>query len=148
MTRFSRVFLIVVLVFPIALSAQDRHSNSSSISLPTSKTLTIPAPGRIASTNSFPATLALSPDGHYAALLNNGYGTQETLATQSIAVLDMKTNRLSDYPDKRFGEEVHQSYFLGLVFGSDGKHLYASVGSITDPTGQKSADTGNGIAVY
>jgi DNA-binding beta-propeller fold protein YncE len=148
MTRFSRVFLIVVLVFPIALSAQDRYPSSSSILLPTSKTLTIPAPGRIAFTNSFPATLALSPDGHYAALLNNGYGTQETLATQSIAVLDMKTNRLSDYPDKRFGEKVHQSYFLGLVFGSDGKHLYASVGSITDPTGQKSSDTGNGIAVY
>ena len=67
---------------------------------------------------------------------------------QSIAVLDLKTNQLSDYPDKRFGEEVHQSYFLGLFFSSDGKHLYASVGSITDPTGQKAGDTGNGIAVY
>jgi len=82
-------------------------------------------------------------------LLNDGYGTQETLATQSIAVLDLKTNRPGPhYPDKRFGEDVHQSYFLGLVFGSDGKHLYASVGSITDPTGQKAGDTGNGIAVY
>ena len=67
---------------------------------------------------------------------------------QSIAVLDLKTNQLADYPDKRFGEEVHQSYFLGLVFGSDGKHLYASVGSVSDPTGQKAGDTGNGIAVY
>ena len=110
--------------------------------------MTIPAPGRIGSTNSFPATIAISPDGRYAALLNNGYGIQETLATQSIAVLDLKTNQLSDYPDKRFGEEAHQSYFLGLVFGSDGKHLYASVGSITDATGQKPGDTGNGIAVY
>jgi len=147
-TRFSRVFLIALLAVPIALPAQDSHPGGSSISLPTSKTLTIPAPGRITSTNSFPATLALSPDGHYAALLNNGYGTQETLATQSIAVLDLKTNHLSDYPDKRFGDESHQSYFLGLVFSSDGKHLYASVGSITDPTGQKPGDTGNGIAVY
>ena len=148
MTRFSRVFLSALLAVPIALPAQDSHPGGSSISLPTSKTLTIPAPGRITSTNSFPATLALSPDGHYAALLNNGYGTQETLATQSIAVLDLKTNHLSDYPDKRFGDESHQSYFLGLVFSSDGKHLYASVGSITDPTGQKPGDTGNGIAVY
>ncbi len=47
--------------------------------LPTSKMLTVPAPGRIGSTNSFPATMVLSPDGHYAALLNDGYGTQETL---------------------------------------------------------------------
>ena len=121
---------------------------ASSISLPTSKTLTLPTPGRIGSTNSFPATIAISPDGRYAALLNDGYGTQETLATQSIAVLDLKTNQLSDYPDKRLGDDAHQSYFLGLVFGSDGKHLYASVGSITDPTGQKPGDLGNGIAVY
>jgi DNA-binding beta-propeller fold protein YncE len=67
---------------------------------------------------------------------------------QSIAILDLKTNQITEFPDKRFGEEVHQSYFLGLVFGSDGKHLYASVGSITDPTAEKPADTGNGIAVY
>ena len=60
----------------------------------------------------------------------------------------MKTNQLSDFPDKRFGDDAHQSYFLGLVFGSDGKHLYASVGSLTDPTGEKPGSTGNGIAVY
>jgi DNA-binding beta-propeller fold protein YncE len=147
-TRFSRLILLTALLaLPVALPAQQQPA-ASSIQLPTSKTLTVPTPGRIGSTNSFPATIAISPDGRYAALLNNGYGTQETLAMQSIAVLDLKTNQLSDYPDKRFGEEAHQSYFLGLVFSSDGKHLYASVGSITDPTGQKPGNTGNGIAVY
>src|SRR6202040_297862 len=139
---FASVLLLVVLVVARA-SERSRRTH-----LPTSKALTLPVPGYLARTNSFPATIALSPDGRYAALLNNGYGTQETMSMQSIAVLDLKTNQLSDYPDKRFGEEVHQSYFLGLVFGSDGKHLYASVGSITDPTGQKAGDTGNGIAVY
>ena len=148
MIRFARmVFPIAIILVQVAF-AQDRTPSTSSISLPTSKTLTIPAPGRIASTNSFPATIALSPDGRYAALLNDGYGTQETLAMQSIAILDLKTNQVADYPDKRFGEDVHQSYFLGLVFGSDGNHLYASVGSISDPTGEKPGDTGNGIAVY
>jgi DNA-binding beta-propeller fold protein YncE len=137
-----------LLAIHIPLPAQNPPSNTSSISLPTTKLLTTPTPGRIASTNSFPATIAISPDGRYAVLLNNGYGTQETIATQSISVLDLKTNQLSDYPDKRFGEEAHQSYFLGLVFASDGNHLYASVGSITDPTGEKLGDTGNGIAVY
>src|SRR5207245_11004835 len=43
---------------------------------------------------------------------------------------------------------ARQSYFLGLAFSSDGDHLYASVGSITDPIGEKSGDTGNGIAIY
>jgi DNA-binding beta-propeller fold protein YncE len=149
-TRFSRIVLLAAFLgFQIAIPlAQEQKTGGSSISLPTSKTLTIPSPGRIGATNSFPATIAVSPDGRYAALLNNGYGTQETMAMQSIAVLDLKTNQLSDYPDKRFGEDVHQSYFLGLVFSSDGKHLYASVGSLTDPTGEKSGNTGNGIAVY
>jgi DNA-binding beta-propeller fold protein YncE len=149
-TRFCRVVLpAAFLTVQIAFSlAQDRPPATSSIPLPTSKSLTVPTPGRIGSTNSFPATITVSPDGRYAALLNDGYGTQETMAMQSIAVLDLKTNQITDFPDRRFGEEVHQSYFLGLVFGSDGKHLYASVSSITDPTGQKPGDTGNGIAVY
>ncbi|HZW94846.1 MAG TPA: hypothetical protein VFF64_17995 [Candidatus Eremiobacteraceae bacterium] len=149
MSQSVRISLaIAFLALPNSLSAQDRRPENGSISLPTSKTLTIPSPGRIGSTNSFPATIALSPDGRYAALLNDGYGTQETLAAQSIGILDLKTNQLIDYPDKRFGDHAHQSYFLGLVFGSDGKHLYASVGSVTDATGEKPGDTGNGIAVY
>jgi DNA-binding beta-propeller fold protein YncE len=148
-TRFSRlIFLAAFLAVQNAALLAQEQPPASSISLPTSKTLTIPTPGRIGSTNSFPATITLSPDGRYAALLNDGYGTQETSAMQSIAILDLKTNQITEFPDKRFGEEVHQSYFLGLVFGSDGKHLYASVGSITDPTAEKPADTGNGIAVY
>ncbi|MFZ0138977.1 MAG: phosphoesterase [Candidatus Sulfotelmatobacter sp.] len=149
MTRsLAIIFLTAVLAVHIALSAQEAKPETSSIPLPTSKRLTIPTPGRIGATNSFPATITLSPDGRYAALLNNGYGTQETMAMQSIAILDLKTNQITEFPDKRFGEDVHQSYFLGLVFGSDGKHLYASVGSITDPTGEKPGNTGNGIAVY
>jgi DNA-binding beta-propeller fold protein YncE len=116
--------------------------------LPSSKMLTVPSPGRVGSTNSFPATMVLSPDGRYAAALNDGYGTQETLAHQSISVLDLKSNRIVEYPDARLSDESHQSYFLGLAFSSDGKHLYASVGSLTDPTGAKAGDTGNGIAVY
>jgi len=115
--RFSRIiFVIAFLVLQIA-AAQERRTGNSSISLSTSKTLTAPVPGRIGSTNSFPASIAVSPDGRYAALLNDGYGTQETLATQSIAVLDLKTNRLADYPDKRFGEDVHQSYFWDWSLG-------------------------------
>ena len=116
--------------------------------LPTSKMLTVPAPGRIGSTNSFPATMVLSPDGRYAALLNDGYGTQETRAHQSISVLDLKSNQIVEYPDARLSDMSHQSYFLGLAFSSNGKHLYASVGSLTDPTGARPGDTGNGIAVY
>ncbi len=67
---------------------------------------------------------------------------------QSIAILDLKTNKIVEYPDARLSDESHQSYFIGLAFSSNGKHLYASVGSLTDPTGAKTGNTGNGIAVY
>ncbi|HKM84771.1 MAG TPA: hypothetical protein VJW96_01095 [Terriglobales bacterium] len=133
-------------VFVVARAA-DR---SRRINLPTSKTLTLPVPGYLARTNSFPATIALSPDGRYAALLNQGYGTQESGGHQSIAILDLSDNQLRDFPDDRLSEgySTHQNYFVGLAFSSDGKHLYASMGSITDPTGEKPTSTGNGIAVY
>jgi DNA-binding beta-propeller fold protein YncE len=150
-TRFSRIVFVTAFLTPVnAVLLAQQQPAASSIFLPTSKTLTTPTPGRIGPTNSFPATITISPDGRYAALLNDGYGTQESMATQSIAILDLKTNQISDFPDNRFSEEerTHQSYFLGLVFSSDGKHLYASVGSITDPTGEKPGNTGNGIAVY
>jgi len=105
------------------------------MNLPTSKILTVPAPGFIAHTNTYPATIALSPDGRYAALLNEGYGTEESGARQSIAVVDLRSNKLRDFPDDRLrGDEktTRQSYFIGLAFSSDGKHLYASMGSTTE----------------
>jgi DNA-binding beta-propeller fold protein YncE len=143
----SLLALLSLLVVLVVARAADR---SRRINLPTSKTLTLPVPGYLARTNSFPATIALSPDGRYAALLNQGYGTQESGARQSIAILDLSNNQLHDFPDDRLSDEysTHQSYFIGLAFSSDGKHLYASMGSITDPTGEKPSSTGNGIAVY
>jgi len=141
------VALSSLLVVFVVTHAADR---SRRINLPTGQTLTLPVPGYLARTNSFPATIALSPDGRYAALLNQGYGTQETGARQSIAILDLSNNQLHDFPDDRLSDDysTRQSYFIGLAYSSDGKHLYASMGSITDPTGEKPTSTGNGIAVY
>ena len=147
MIRLFLRALCALLLTPV-LVAQSPSGSRAPINLPTSKMLTVPSPGRVGFTNSFPTTIVLSPDGCYAALLNDGYGTQETLAHQSISVLDLKSNKIVEYPDARLSDESHQSYFLGLVFSSDGKHLYASVGSLSDPTGTKPGDTGNGIAVY
>ena len=140
--------LLACCLLALTVSAQTQAPDHPPIMLPTSKMLTTPSPGKIGSTNSFPATMVISPDGRYAALLNDGYGTQETMAHQSIAILDLKTNQIADFPDERLSDDAHQSYFMGLVFSSDGKHLYASMGSLTDPTGAKPKDTGNGIAVY
>lgn len=140
--------MALLLPLLLALGGSGQHSKRQSVNLPSSKFLLSPSPGRIGALNSFPSTIALSPDGRYAALLNDGYGIQETQAHQSISVLDFTNNRLADFPDERLSENAHQSYFLGLAFSSDGRHLYASIGSITDPMGEKAGNTGNGIALY
>ncbi|MBV9341978.1 MAG: phosphoesterase, partial [Acidobacteria bacterium] len=116
--------------------------------MPTSKLLSTPVLGRIGPVNSFPAAIALNPDGQYAAILNDGYGTEKSQGRQSITILNLASNRLRDFPDSRLMAKAHQSYFLGLAFGSDGRYLYASVASITDPTGSRNGATGNGLAVY
>src|SRR5713101_1344665 len=125
-----------------------QNSGPRQVQLPTSKVLTTPVLGRIQSVNSFRSTFALSPNGRYAALLNDGYGTQKSQGRQSIAILDLNSDELKDFPDSRFSTDAHQSYFLGLAFSSDGRYLYASVASLTDPTGAKDGDVGNGVAVY
>jgi len=136
-----------VLVALTLLSLAFAQSQQATVPLSTSKVLTS-TPGRIAAVNSFPAAIALNPDGKYAALLNDGYGTARSQGRQSIAILDLETSQLRDFPDSRVSSDSHQSYFLGLAFSSDGRYLYASVVSLTDPTGSKRHDTGNGIAVY
>jgi len=132
----------------LSLLPAQTHDGAPRIALPTSRFVEPPSPGIVGSLNGFAATMIVSPDQRYAAILNDGYGAQENGAHQSIAIVDLSTNHITDFPEERLPEQAHQSYFQGLAFSSDGNHLYASVGSITDPTGDQLDDLGNGIAVY
>jgi DNA-binding beta-propeller fold protein YncE len=141
MKKIAAVLCAVVASSCVVFVIARANESSRNTRLPTSKTLTFPVPGFIARTNSYPASIALSPDGRYAAFLNQGYGTQESGVRQSIAILDLSNNQLRDFPDDRLrGDEKStlQTYFIGLAFSTDGKHLYASMGSAAE----------NGIAVY
>jgi DNA-binding beta-propeller fold protein YncE len=142
--RLTVIFLAAIFTTASAQpAAKARH-----IPLPTTKHIPSAAPGRLGSINSFPATIAISPDGRYAALLNDGFGVIASQGKQSISVLELASSTITDFPDSRLGEESPQTFFLGLGFSGDGKHIYASMASITDPTGKKPGSTGNGIAVY
>jgi len=143
----KRCLLLLVLCAALAHTFLFGQNAPDRRVLPSSKTLG-PVPGSPMRTNGYPATIALSPDGRYAVLLHAGYGAQSSRTHQSLSVLDLTSGQLSDFPDARLAEEARQSYLLGLAFGSDGKHLYASLGSITDPEGTKEGSTGNAIAVY
>ena len=141
MTRKLFCLLATLSVFWLMLLVIRANERSHKFHIPTGKNLTVPVPGFIARTNSNPTTIVLSPDGRYAALLNQGYGTEDSGVRQSIAILDLNNNQLRDFSDDRLrGDEKStlQSYFIGLAFATDGKHLYASMGSATK----------NGIAVY
>ena len=65
------------------LIAQSR-TQQKDLPLSTSKTLHLPAPGAPQRTNSLPTTVALSPDGKYLAILNNGYGSADSRFQQSM----------------------------------------------------------------
>jgi DNA-binding beta-propeller fold protein YncE len=150
--RFAGTFLAVVLAAPLALAQQGEKKQ---IDLPSSKFVQQPITGAPQRTNSFPTAIALSPDGKQLAILNNGRGTPESNYDQSIAILELATNQLRDFPDPRLQVSARQTYFVGLAWSSDGKEIYASVASLTDPEGKSVDDKGrklggigNGIAVY
>jgi len=78
---------------PAAMCAERTVQNLS-----TSKQLLEPLPGGPVRLNSLPMGVAASPDGHYLAILNAGYGTYESQYAQSIALLDTKSGKLAGLP--------------------------------------------------
>jgi YVTN family beta-propeller protein len=147
-TRRFVAFAALVLIFTFSPAIKHAQEGRKTVNLSTSKILMLPVPGKPQKTNSFPTAAAVSPDGKYLAILNNGYGTLESERRQSIAVLHLATRTVTDFPDPRLEHRARQTYFLGLAFSADGSKLYASMGSMSDPTGAQPGSTGNGIAVY
>ena len=122
---------------------------AQTVDLPTSKQLIGEIPGHPRRLNSLPMSMAVSPDRRYVVTVNTGYGTFESQYEQSLAVLDTQTGALGDFPDARTLEPAaKQTLYSGLAFSGDGKRVYASMGSITDPLGDGKDKTGSGVAVY
>ncbi len=127
-----------------ALLAQD---SPRTVQLPNGKLLG-EAPGMPRAINNLPTAITISPDGRFAVLLHSGYGAYTSGEKQSLSVLNLETNEITDFPDDRLGSKARQTYFLGLAFSLDGKHIFTSMASLTDPLGKRKGSTGNGIAVY
>ena len=121
---------------------------AQTVDLPTSKQLIGQIPGHPQRLNSLPMSMAVSPDGRYVVTVNAGYGTFESQYEQSLAVLDTQTGAVADFPDARTPGRAKQTLYSGLAFSRDGNHVYASMGSISDPLGDCKNETGSGAAVY
>jgi hypothetical protein len=140
--KFSAFFLLASL--PLAAQIAPAPAQTQ---IPNGK-LFGQLPGNPRRINNFPTASAVSPDGRYAVFLHSGYGAYTSGQKQSLTVLDLQTDTLRDFPDDRLAHRAKQTYFLGLAFSLDGKHVYASMASLTDPLGKGKGSTGNGIAVY
>jgi DNA-binding beta-propeller fold protein YncE len=134
---------VVLMMLPGSIAAFGQ-----AIDLPTSKQILRPVPGSPQRLNSLPMSMAVSPDKRYVVTVNAGYGTFESNYMQSLAVLDTQTGAVTDFPDAATGPRAKQTLYSGLAFSRDGKHIYASMGSETDPLGTMSGDTGSGVVVY
>ncbi len=132
----------------LAASVAYGQGAGTVVNLPSSKQIVGVAPGSPQRVNSEPVSMAVSPDGRYVVTVNAGYGTFESKYEQSLAVMDTRTGVVTDFPDERTATTGKQTLYSGLAFSGDGKHLYASMASLTDPTGSATGDVGNGIAVY
>jgi DNA-binding beta-propeller fold protein YncE len=148
------LFVVVSAVFfiwPEPFAAQT-------IDLPTSKQLIGEIPGQPQRLNSLPISMAVSFDRRYVVTVNAGYGTFESHYEQSFAVLDTQTGVLEDFPDRRTpqvgfpdrptAQRARQSLYSGLAFSRDGRHLYASMVSLTNPVGDGKNNAGSGVVVY
>ena len=141
-------FLFLAMLFLSALaSALFGQDAARTVQLPNGKMLG-DVPGGPRPINNLPTAVAISPDGRFAVLLHSGYGAYSSGEKQSLSVLNLETDELADFPDDRLGSRARQTYFLGLAFSLDGKHVFASMASLTDPLAKKKGSTGNGIAVY
>jgi YVTN family beta-propeller protein len=141
-----KVFLLVsgtaLLLGPASLASQT-------IDLPSSKQLIGEIPGHPQRLNNLPISMAVSPGGRYVVTVNAGFGSFESKYEQSLAVLDTTTGVLVDFPDDRTKARTDkQTLYSGVVFSRDGKHIFASIASLSDPTGKGKNSTGNAVVVY
>ena len=142
---------VSVAVIATAFATSTGTISGQIIDLPTSKQLIGEIPGHPQRLNSLPMSMAVSPDRRYVVTVDAGYGTAESNYEQSLSVLDTKTGAVADFPDDRTLVNAKQTLYSGLAFSQDGRHIYASIGSTSDPLGtlgKDGADTGSGVVVY
>ncbi|WP_229668752.1 bifunctional YncE family protein/alkaline phosphatase family protein [Edaphobacter acidisoli] len=123
-------------------------ATAQTIDLPTGKEIIGQVPGSPQRLNSLPMSMAVSPDGRYVVTVNAGYGTFESNYMQSLAVMDTQTGKVTDFPDDQTQVGAKQTLYSGLAFSRDGRHVYASMGSTTDPEGTGANDVGNGVVIF
>src|SRR6266700_2221046 len=117
---------IVILLVPLGARGQDTWGQGAApvLNLPSSKQMGT-VPGNPQRVNSLPMSIAVSPDRRY-----------------------VETGKVTDFPDARTGLSSKETLYSGLAFSPSGRYLYASMASLTNPTGDAKGNPGSGIVEY
>ncbi len=111
----KNLFGLFVLLFSISLQAQTlKELEANRVNLPNGWSLT-PAGDKLP-LGDLPLNIAISHNGNFAAVTNNGQ------SYQSIMMIDTKTQKRTDSVKVRI-------LWLGLAFSKDDKMLYVSAGN-------------------
>jgi YVTN family beta-propeller protein len=113
-SRFMLLSCLILFLLSFMTKAQTKPAEEKQIKLPNGWSLS-PAGSQVP-LGDLPLNIAVSPDQKFAAVTNNGQ------SKQSVQLISLRDQKLLDT------HEVGKSW-LGLVFGNDGKRLYASGGN-------------------
>ena len=117
---FGGIVVVSVVGFG-AFVGQPKAVEPPGTLLPTGRYIT--PIGDSVNVGSYPANMAVSPDGKYIVVTNTGF-------RQQLSVLDAQTGAMTDKVEFNLGPKGEQlSLYYGLAFGPDGK-LYASNGPL------------------
>ena len=114
MNKQIRAIFILAFLFSITANAQKPFSPKA-VELPNGWSLS-PAGTAINLSSDLPLNVAISPNGKYAAITDNGDGKE------GIDLVDLRNKKLLSFTKI-------PAAWLGLQFSNDGKDLYASTGN-------------------
>lgn len=115
MLRIFSFSLILSTAFTCWLLPQSpRQPEIRRVTLPNGWSLT--PVGDILTLGDLPLNIAVSPSGRFAAVTNNGYGTQ------MVQLINVRRKKITD-------SVVLRKSWLGLDFSGNGRYLYASGGN-------------------
>ena len=103
--RISKLSFVFLLFLACSLAAQEAPRSTQ---LANGKLLT-DVPGNPRPINNLPTAIALSPDGRFAVLLHSGFGPYTSGEKQSLSVLNLETDELTDWPDDRLGSKARHT---------------------------------------
>ncbi len=117
----------------LALRRRKPSAASGDETLPTSKLL-FSVPGDPRAVNAMPTACAVSPDGKTLAFVHTGYGYEKNGGMQSITLLDAATGEAGGIQRSHAAAAgAEQTFSFGIAWSEDGKRLYVSLGSISNP---------------